>query len=84
VSLNIKNRETYQLAEELAKLTGESLTKAVTEAVRERLVRVRRDQGVGLSDRLLRIGRDCAKRLREPYRSADHGDLLYDERGLPR
>ena len=84
MSLNIKNRETYQLAEELAKLTGESLTKAVTEAVRERLVRVRRDQGVGLSDRLLRIGRDCAKRLREPYRSADHGDLLYDERGLPR
>jgi antitoxin VapB len=84
MSLNIKNQETYQLAEELAKLTGESLTKAVTEAVRERLVRVRRDQGVRLSDRLLRIGRDCAKRLREPYRSTDHGDLLYDERGLPR
>ena len=84
MSLNIKNRETHRLAEELAKLTGESLTKAVTEAVRERLNRIRRDQGVGLSDRLLRIGRDCAKRLREPYRSADHGELLYDERGLPR
>jgi antitoxin VapB len=84
MSLNIKNGETHRLAEELAKLTGESLTKAVTEAVRERLNRIRRDQGVGLSDRLLRIGRDCAKRLREPYRSADHGELLYDERGLPR
>jgi antitoxin VapB len=84
MSLNIKNQETYHLAEELAKLTGESLTKAVTEAVRERLVRIRRDQGVRLSDRLLRIGRDCAKRLREPYRSTDHGELLYDERGLPR
>ena len=84
MSLNVKNQETYQLADELAKLTGESLTEAVTEAVRERLDRIRRDQGVGLSDRLLRIGRDCAKRLREPYRSADHGELLYDERGLPR
>ena len=84
MSLNVKNQETYQLADELAKLTGESLTEAVTEAVRERLVRVRRDQGVWVSDRLLRIGRDCAKRLREPYRSTDHGDLLYDERGLPR
>jgi antitoxin VapB len=30
------------------------------------------------------IGQDCAKRLKEPFRSTDHGDLLYDERGLPR
>ena len=32
----------------------------------------------------LAIGKDCAARLKEPFRSADHGDLLYDERGLPR
>jgi hypothetical protein len=36
-----------------------------------------------LADRLLAIGRDTAPRLREPFRTADHGDLLYDERGLP-
>jgi hypothetical protein len=35
-------------------------------------------------DRLLAIGKDCAARLKEPFRSADHGDVLYDERGLPR
>jgi hypothetical protein len=29
-------------------------------------------------------GKDCAARLEEPFRSAGHGDLLYDERGLPR
>ena len=34
-----------------------------------------------LSDRLLEIGRDCAKRLKDPFRAGDHGDLLYDERG---
>lgn len=37
-----------------------------------------------VADRLLAIGKDCAPRLKEPFRSADHGDLLYDERGLPR
>jgi antitoxin VapB len=84
VSLNIKNEETHRLAQELARVTGESMTAAVTEAVRERLERVRRDQGVGLADRLLAIGKDCAAHLKEPFRSTEHGDLLYDERGLPR
>jgi len=84
MGLNIKNREAHLLAEELAKLTGESMTTAVTIALRERLARVRQEQGLSLADRLLAIGRDCAARLKEPFRSADHGDLLYDERGLPR
>jgi antitoxin VapB len=84
MGLNIKSEETHRLARELARLTGESMTAAVTEAVRERLDRVRRERAVGLADRLLAIGRDCASRLKEPFRSADHGDLLYDEWGLPR
>jgi antitoxin VapB len=84
LSLNIKSEEAHRLARELATLTGESMTAAVTHAVRERLDRVRRERGTGLADRLLAIGRDCASRLKEPFRSADHGDLLYDEQGLPR
>jgi antitoxin VapB len=62
------------------------LTEAVTEAVRERLQRVQDQDKVAtkLSDRLLEIGRDCSTRLKEPFRSADHGDLLYDEKGLPK
>ena len=84
MGLNIKNDETYRLVEELAKLTGETLTGAVTQAVRERLERLQRERDGRLADRLLRIGRDCAARLKEPFRSADHADLLYDERGLPR
>ena len=83
MGLNIKNPETHRLAEELAQRTGESMTAAVTTAVRERLDRVRREQGVSLADRLLEIGQDCAKRLKEPFRSADHDELLYDDRGLP-
>ena len=84
MALNIKNEETQKLAKELAKLTGESMTSAVTEAVRERLDRVRTARGVGLAERLLRIGRECAAHLQEPYRSIDHGELLYDEKGMPR
>ena len=44
----------------------------------------RRERSTRLSDRLLAIGRDCAARLNEPFRSADHGDLLYGEDGLPK
>ncbi len=84
MSLNIKSEETHRLARELAELTGESMTAAVMVAVRERLERVRRQRSVSLAERLLAIGKDCAAHLKEPYRSIDHGTLLYDERGLPR
>ena len=52
--------------------------------MRERLERLRRGDAAGLVDRLLAIGRDCATRLPEPYRSVDHADLLYADDGLPR
>jgi antitoxin VapB len=84
MSLNIKNSEACQLIQELAELTGESLTGAVTTAVRERLVRLREQRKGSLADRLLAIGRDCAKRLGKDYRELDHDALLYDEKGLPR
>jgi antitoxin VapB len=84
MSLNIKNPRTHKLAQELAEITGETLTGAVTEAVRERLERLQRNDAPSLADRLLVIGRDCATRLPEPYRSADHADLLYGADGLPR
>ncbi len=84
MSLNIKNDETDRLAHELAALTGENLTTAVTVAVRERLDRLQRQRNGTLPDRLLKIGKDCAAHLKEPFLTADHGDLLYDEKGLPR
>ncbi|MGH3980306.1 MAG: type II toxin-antitoxin system VapB family antitoxin [Pseudonocardiaceae bacterium] len=86
MSLNIKSNEVHELTRELAQLTGESLTQAVTTAVRERLDRVRRqcDDTRLRAEAMLAIGRDTAPRLREPARSTEHGELLYDERGLPR
>ncbi len=84
MSLNIKNRDAHKLATQLAKLTGESMAQAVTEAVRERLDRVRQERGAGLAEHLVKIGEDCAAHLKEPFRSIDHQELLYDEKGLPR
>lgn len=85
MALSIKDQETDQLARQLAETTGESLTEAVKTAVRERLERERRSSvESGLAGRLVEIGRRCAAEMREPFHSSDHGELLYDEQGLPR
>lgn len=89
MSLNLKNPATYQLVRELAASTGETrtgetITEAVTEAVRERLRRLGSTRQESLSRHLLAIGRECAGRWKEPCRSIDHGELLYDENGLPK
>ncbi len=84
MSLNIKDEETHRLVRELAHLTGESQTTAVMKAVRERLDRLHAVGPPTLADRLLAIGKNTAPRLEEPFRSAEHGDLLYDEHGLPK
>ena len=82
MSLNIKNAETHALAIQVARLTGESLTEAVTTSLRERLMRI--EQPDALADELLQLGKDCASRMKDPWRTVDHGDLLYDDKGLPR
>lgn len=84
MGLNIKSEETHRLVQELSSLTGETMTTAVKEAVRERLTRVRQTKKGSLADRLLAIGKDCATHLAAPYRTAEHGDLLYGDDGLPK
>jgi antitoxin VapB len=83
MSLNVKNPEAHRLARELAELTGESMSSAVTIAVRERRNRVLADRSGSLTERMLEIGRDCAGRLPIDVGRIDHGELLYDENGLP-
>ncbi|MCY3801659.1 MAG: type II toxin-antitoxin system VapB family antitoxin [Chloroflexi bacterium] len=86
MGLNIKNEETCRLARELAQVTGESMTGAITVALRERLERERRQRGVNARLRKMRaIAERCAKLVRDGGPSAvEHGELLYDERGLPK
>ena len=84
MALNIRNAETERLAAELALLTGQTKTEAVTDAIRNHLERLRREQsGRTLADELDEIGRQCAKLPARDGRLADE-ILGYDEHGLPR
>ncbi len=83
MTLNIKDPEAHKLARKLAERTGESLTRAVTVALRERLSRVDRARRPdAAAEELLAIGRRCAATLKR--KPVDHAALLYDEHGLPR
>jgi antitoxin VapB len=84
MSLNIKNEKTHRLIRQLARLTGESMTAAVEKAVEERLERVRKNEKKDLAERLMKIAKECGPLWKEAYRSISHGDLLYDEKGLPK
>ena len=86
MSLNVKNPEAHALAARLAQKTGETLTEAVTAALRERLARLERkpDFDEALYQHLKAIAADARKHMKEPWLSMEHGDLLYDERGLPK
>ena len=83
MALNIRNRTTEELAATLARLTGETKTRAVTTALRDRLERIRRRRtGRGLADELDEIALHCASLPVLDERAAE--DILsYDERGLP-
>jgi antitoxin VapB len=81
--LSIKDSEADRLAREVAEATGETLTAAVVQSLRERLARLRRLQGRRLSEEILKIGRRCSALPIEDTRF-DENILAYDERGLPR
>lgn len=88
--LNIKSAEARHLAERLAEESGESITQAVTEALRLRLQTIRREQARlpdPMRERELEfyeIVEGSRERWKGGMTSADYDDLMYDEYGLPR
>jgi antitoxin VapB len=84
MALSIKHPEADRLARELAAKTGESLTEAIINALRERL---RREQGrtraPRLRDEIRAIRQRCAALPVRDRRSADE-ILGYDSQGVPR
>ena len=85
MGLNIKNEETCRLASELARLTGTTKTGAITLALRERLERESKRYGVEVRlGAMRRIAERCAALMGPGVSSGQHGDLLYDEQGLPK
>ncbi len=84
MQLNIKNPEARELAAELAKRTGESMSQAVTTAIRERLDREKRDK-----QRFYKRMGDIADELEnlpalDPRSLYEIMDDMYDEDGLPK
>jgi antitoxin VapB len=82
MALSIKDPEADRLAREVAKATGETLTAAIVQSLRERLLRVRRARRGKLADELLVIGRRCAALPVKDRRSPEE-ILGYGRNGLP-
>jgi antitoxin VapB len=82
MSLNIKDPEAHRLAQAIAQITGETMTRVVTEALRERYEHTRRVDAEALAADIRAIAKRAAAHIQRPY--LDHAELLYDEHGLPK
>lgn len=84
MALNIKDPEADRLARELASVTGESITQAVSIALEERLSRVRGTRAPrSIEDVVAEIAQRCARLPILDDRPADE-ILGYDDAGLAR
>ena len=88
MALHLTDPETDQLVRELARETGETLTMAVTRAVRERLDRVKTKQEAD-DERFLADIEKIVSGVRHKWRRGkktgrDMIKEMYDEHGLPR
>lgn len=81
-SLNVKDPEAHRLAAAIADETGETISQAVTEALRERYERLRKRDPKTLVAGIRAIAKRSSAIVKRPF--IDHAEWLYDERGLPK
>jgi len=81
VQINIKSQKARALVDEIVQRTGETVTEAVTAALEKRLRELTREER---AERVRELTKGIAARLVEPWKSMDHGEMLYDEDGLPK
>ena len=82
MSLNVKDPEAHRLAQAIARETGERLTKVVVESLREWHAKIEKRKGKASLAELMAIAKRASRGVKRPY--VEHGQLLYDERGLPK
>jgi len=82
MAISIKDSETDSLAREVAGLTGEGITEAIGKALRERLVRLRKESDY--EQRKAKINALTARIRENMTRPILTDEDLYDENGLPR
>ncbi len=81
-SLNVKDPEAHRIAQAIAQETGETLTRAVTEALRERYERLQKRDPEALAADIRAIAARAAAHIKRPY--LEPAEFLYDEHGLPK
>ena len=85
MALQIEAPKSIKLIEELSRRTGESAETVVEIALQEFLARLRTpEEEAERRARLQELTDRLASRIKEPYRSLDLEDWLYDEDGLPK
>ncbi|NBC64392.1 MAG: antitoxin [Bacteroidetes bacterium] len=83
MALSIKNSEVDRLARELSKATGETITEAISKALKERLEReTGKPKGKHFREEIERIQNRIQRLSRLDDRS-DEEILGYDKHGLP-
>ena len=82
MNLNIEDPEAHRLAQAIVQATGETMTRAVTEALRERYERLERRRVRATVADLRAIAKRAYAHIKRPY--LDHAEFLYDEHGLPK
>ncbi len=80
--LNVKDPEAYRLARAIAGETGETLTKVVIDSLRERHEKLEKRRRKASLTQLMAIAKRASQAVKRPY--VDHGELLFDEHGLPK
>lgn len=78
MSLNIKNERVHDLAREAARLTGQSQTSVIEQALRQMLADLEKDSRLKRADEIL----GAMQAAVAPCPPLDP-DFLYDEDGLP-
>jgi len=81
-ALIIKDPEAYRLAQAIARATGETMKRVVTEALRERYERRQRRDPETLAADIRAIADRAAVHIKSPY--LDHAEFLFDQRCLPK
>lgn len=82
MSLNVKDAEAHRLARALAHATAQSMSRGVTDALRERYAQVEKQRCRASVEELLAIADRAAVHKKRLY--VDYAELLYDEDGLPK
>lgn len=81
MGMNIKNEEAHRLATQVASIYDETLTEAVTVALRERLARATAEDRL---EKLRAMALEISTRMPKGITRDSVDSMLYNEVGLPR